>query len=146
MSDTTNYRAARVPEAKSPEEYTYVERRAEILELIDEAGHPENLVQRRLATRYDVSGAQISKDFDRIREFIRDTLGARRHAISETVFRKAIREKVEAGDMDGAVDAVQAWNEYLREEGVRDVEPEQRKTEISGAVWEDLTGYYEEDE
>jgi hypothetical protein len=133
MSDTqTEYRAVNVPADKPPSEYSYVERRAEILELIEEAGHPDALTKTRLADRYDISPAQITKDFDRLREYIRDTLGHHRHAISEALYHKAIKEYTDQGNYDKAIDALESWNEWLREEGARDIEPPTEKREHTG--------------
>jgi len=130
MSDITDYRATSVPEDKPPTEYSYVERRAEILSLIEEAGHPDALTQTRLAERYDTSQSNISKDFNRLQDYIRETLGHQRHAISESLYRKALKEYTDRGEYDKAIDALESWNEWLREEGARDVEPETQ--EVTG--------------
>ena len=133
MSDSqTNYRAVNIPADTAPPDYSYTARRAEILQLIEEAGHPDSLNQSRLADRYDVARSTISRDFDRIREFIQESIGTHRHAISASVYRKAIKEFTERGDYDDAIDAVESWNEWLREEGVREVEPETERRELSG--------------
>jgi protein involved in polysaccharide export with SLBB domain len=135
MSDDTNYRAVTVPEDVPPAEYSYVQRRAEILQLIEEAGHPDALTQRRLADRYDVSPAQICKDFKRLRSFLADSIGQRRRTISETVYRKAIREYTDRGEYSEAIDALESWNEWLREEGVRDVQPVGAEVAVEGGGW-----------
>jgi len=135
MSDSqTNYRAVNIPADTAPPDYSYTARRAEILQLVEEAGHPDSLNQSRLADRYDVAPSTISRDFDRIREFIQESIGAHRHAISASVYRKAIREFTERGDYDDAIDAVESWNEWLREEGARNVEPSTEKRELAGEV------------
>jgi len=135
MSDT-NYRAVTVPDDVPPAEYSYVVRRAEILELIEEAGHPDAIKKIRIAERYDVSPSQITKDFKRIRDYIRETLGHQRHAISESLYQKAIREYSERGEYDKAIEALESWNEWLREEGIRDTEAEE------AAVTHDATEAY----
>jgi len=126
MSDEqTNYRAVNVPEDTEPEDYSYTERRAEILQLIEEAGHPDAINQSRLADRYDVARSTVNRDFNRVREYYRDHLGDHRHAISASVYRKAIKEYVNRGEFDTAVEVMESWNEWLREEGVRDTEAEE---------------------
>lgn len=132
MSDITDYRAVNVPDDTPPSEYSYVERRAEILSLIEEAGHPDALNQTRLSERYGTSQSNISKDFDRLREYIRDTLGHHRHAISEALYHKAIKEYTDQGNYDKAIDALESWNEWLREEGAREIEPPTEKREHAG--------------
>jgi len=53
MSDV-NYEAVDIPDDKPPSEYHWTERRAEILQLIEKAGHPDSISPTRLADRYDV--------------------------------------------------------------------------------------------
>jgi len=140
-NNTPNYRQIRVPEDVPPEEYSYSQRRAEILQLIEEAGHPDALNQAQLGRRYEVDRSSICRDFKRLREFLRETIGDHRHAVSATVFRKAIREHVEAGEWSDAIDAVESWNDWLREEGARDTEPEELAVEMSASDrYADLVG------
>jgi hypothetical protein len=135
MSDPdTDYRAVNTPDEKPPVEYSYVERRAEILELIEEAGHPDALRRTRLADRYDVNPSTITRDFDRLGDYVRDTLGHQRHAISASLYRKAIKEYTDRGDYDKAIDALESWNEWLREEGARDTEPDEHDVDVSGGI------------
>jgi hypothetical protein len=140
MSDITNYRGVTIPEDTPPSEYSYVERRAEILSLIEEAGHPGALNQTQLAGRYDTSQSNISKDFDRLREYIRDTLGHQRHAISAALYRKAIKQYTDNGEYDKAIEALESWNEWLREEGARDTEPPEHQLSGEMSVVEFLSG------
>jgi len=120
----TDYDAYQVPEDKPAAEYNHNERRAEILDLMREAGHPDQLNQTRLAERYGCDQSRISRDFKRLREYIRDSLGTHRHTITDSVYRKAVKQYTDRGDYDKAIDALESWNEWLREEGARDVEPE----------------------
>ena len=53
MSDV-NHEAVDIPDDKPPSEYHWTERRAEILQLIAKAGHPDSISPTRLADRYDV--------------------------------------------------------------------------------------------
>ncbi len=123
MSDI-DYRAVNVPEQKPPSDYSYVERRAEELQLIEEAGHPRAISQQRLADRYDVSQGQISQDFDRLRTFITKTIDHDTvDAITETVFQKSIKELVEQGEYMDAVRATEKWNDWLMNRGKVDKEP-----------------------
>lgn len=70
MAEAPDYRAVEPPPEKEPEDYSYVERRAEILSAIERAGSPSNINQHRLADRYGVSDSQISQDVDRLGEYI----------------------------------------------------------------------------
>ena len=123
MSDSIDYRGIPIPDDKRPPEYDWRERRAEILSLIEQAGHPGLLNQTQLADRYDTSQSNISKDFDRLREFYDDYLGQDFRMISEATYRKAVREFVDRGEYDKAVDAVESWNDWLDGEGIRTESP-----------------------
>ena len=133
MSNKPDYRAVNVPEDKPPSEYTYVERRAETLQLIEQAGHPRAINQTRLAERYDVSQGQISQDVDRLRSFIVDHIDEDTvDAITETVYQKSVQELMSNGEYKDAVKAVKSWNEWLMDRGKVDKEPE--KIEHGGNV------------
>jgi len=130
-----DYDAITIPEDKPPEEYQYNERRAEILKLVREKGDPQALDQYRLAGRYGVSQAQISKDMKRIRTWIAhnlDTTKAR--AFSQTAYRKCIRELMDQNEFGKAARAIDSWNNWLAEESVRDPEPEKQEVEHTGDV------------
>jgi len=128
MSSEIDYRATNIPEQKPPAEYSYVERRAETLQLIEEAGHPRAISQTRLADRYGVSQGQISQDIDRLRDYINENIDeAAVDAITETVYQKSIRELVESGEYKDAVKAVESWNNWLMDRGKVDKEPDEMK-------------------
>jgi len=135
MSNDIDYRAANVPEGKAPDEYTYVERRAEELQLIEEAGHPRAISQTRLADRYGVSQGQISQDIDRLRDYINENIDATTvDAITETVYQKSIKELVESGEYKDAVKAVESWNDWLMDRGKVEKEPDKHEVDGSGIV------------
>lgn len=111
-SSEPDYAAVSVP-AKSRTTYTYVERRAEILQLIEEAGHPRALNQRELADRYDVSQQQISKDLDRLDEYIRARIASRRDLKIETALDRSLRGLLEEGEYYQAAKVAKMLDEYL---------------------------------
>jgi len=135
MSNTINYRSVDVPDTKPPDEYDYRERRAEILQLIEEAGHPRAINQTRIADRYGVSQGQISKDIQRLREFICENIDERTvDSITEVVYQKAIRELMDKGDHYKAVKAAESWNDWLMDRGKVDKEPDKHEVDGSGIV------------
>lgn len=137
----TDYDAYQIPEDKPASEYNHNERRAEILQLMREAGHPDQLNQNRLAQRYGVNQSTISRDFKRLREHIRDSLGTHRHTITDSVYRKAIKEYTDRGEYDKAIQSLESWNEWLREEGARDTEPDETTVNVSAEErFADLVG------
>ena len=135
MSNEPDYRAVNVPEDKPPSEFTYVERRAETLQLIEQAGHPRAINQSRLADRYDVSQGQISQDVDRLRGYIVDNIDETTvDSITETVYQKSVQELMSNGDYKDAVKAVESWNDWLMDRGKVDKEPDKHEVDGSGIV------------
>ena len=98
MSGEIDYESIDPPEDASPEEYHYTARRAEILQLIREAGHPRAINQTSLAARYDTTQSNISNDFDVLADFVDRTLGKRRVLTSDAVYDKSIRELQNDGE------------------------------------------------
>ena len=105
--------AAIMPSGKPPTEYSYAERRAEILQQIEDVGHPSALNQTELADRYGVSQQQISKDLDRLDEFVRGRLGRRRDLEIGSVLQRCMTGALEEGDYNAARKAATAYDEYL---------------------------------
>ena len=137
MSNKPDYRAVNVPEDKPPSEYTYVERRAETLQLIEQAGHPRAINQTRLAERYDVSQGQISQDVDRLRSFIVDHIDEDTvDAITETVYQKSVQELMSNGEYKDAVKAVESWNNWLMDRGKVRKEADKHEIDHSGSLFD----------
>ena len=135
MTNNIDYRGVELPDDKPPTDYHYTERRAEILQLIEEAGHPRAINQTRLADRYDVSQGQISKDVTRLRTFINEHIDESTvDSITETVYQKSIRELMDKGDHYKAVKAAESWNNWLMDRGKVEKEPDKHEVEGSGIV------------
>lgn len=115
MTSDIDYTAVDLPEEKPRTEYTYVERRAELLQRIQQAGHPRTLNQTEVADTYGVSQQQISQDLDRLAEHISANLGARRDLITEAVFHRAIAGLLEKEEYRKAAQTVKDWNDWLIE-------------------------------
>lgn len=111
-SNAPDYLAVDVP-SKPPTEYSYVERRAEELQLIEQSGHPAALNQTELADRYGVSQQQISKDFDRLQSYIKEHLGDRRDLVALNVYDRAICDLFEDGEPYKAAQVASMREEYL---------------------------------
>lgn len=113
-SNQPDYGSVDLP-SKAPSEYHYTERRAELLQLVQQAGHPRALNQSELAERYGVCQQQISKDLDRLGEYTTETLGERRDLVTEAVFHRAIDGLLEEGEWRKAAQTVKDWNDWLVE-------------------------------
>jgi len=121
-----------VPGKKAPEDYTYVERRAEILNLILERGSPHGVKQARLAERYDVSESQISQDMDRLRSHVDNHLGRSAKMTTRALYQKTIEDLRDEGEYREAFEVAMEWNRWLQDIGKQETEPE--KHEISGEL------------
>jgi hypothetical protein len=122
------------PPQKSPSEYSYAERRAEILQLIEEQGHPYGFNKSELGRRYGVSHEQIRKDFERVRKYYRGRIGSDAKSDSELAYRKIIREHLSNGDYEKARRALDSWNGWLFDIGAQEKEPEKSEVEHSGEI------------
>lgn len=111
-SNQPDYQALEIP-TKSPSEFSYTERRADLLQQVLDLGHPSMINQTEAAERYEISQQQVSKDLDRLGEYIESNLGARRDLITESVYHRAIRGLLEEGEYRDAARTVSDWNEYL---------------------------------
>lgn len=126
----TDYSQVPVPEQTPPEEYTYNERRAEILQLIERKGHPWGFNYTQLGERYGVTRQQIAKDFDRIKDWYGDNIGEDAKQASDLAYRRIVQEHMDNGDFEKARRALDSWNGWLEDRGFEEKEPE--KVEHSG--------------
>jgi len=115
-SDGTDYDAVEIP-ATDPADYSWRERRAELLQQIRDVGHPSALNQTELADRYGCSQQQISKDFDRLAAYVREHAVDRdRRALTvDAVIQRSIQGMLEEGDYRKAARTAVEWDEWLRE-------------------------------
>lgn len=113
-NNSPNYSSVAIP-AKPPSEYTYVQRRADLLDQIYELGHPSMIHQGEAAERYGVSQSQISKDLSRLAEHVDTELGSRRALATDAVFKRAIRGLLEEEDYRDAARTIKDWNDWITE-------------------------------
>jgi len=150
--DGPNYAAISPPDEKHPKDYTYVERRAEIYRLIEEAGHPHNLErsQAELGKRYGVSQKQISKDIQRLREFEAEHNSERSKSVTSWLAEKAVMQAVQNDNFEKAMKLQLKYNEFLFDIG--GLERESTTVSIEGdagqtymAMLEEAHQKYEDD-
>lgn len=110
-----DYRSVEIPENESPEDYHYTARRAEVLKMVEEAGHPRVLNQSRLADRYDCSPANINNDLDVLGDYVEESLGKRRYLTASAVFDKCIQELLEDGEWRKAAQTLKDREEWVTE-------------------------------
>jgi hypothetical protein len=110
----TDYGSVSIPEDKSPKNYHWTERRAEILQRIEEKGHPSAVSQTALTERYGVSHGQISQDMDALADHVRDRLHdrGRRALVVDSVVQHCVQELMEEGKYRKAAMTVLEWSEF----------------------------------
>lgn len=115
--DSPDYTAVEIPTTKPPDEFTYQERRADLLRQIRDLGHPSMINQVEAADRYGVSQAQISKDLGRLAESVREHVVDRdRRAFTvDSVVRRAIQGLLEEGEYRKAAQTAMEWDEWITE-------------------------------
>jgi hypothetical protein len=121
-SNTVDYSEVDLPD-KPRTEWHYTQRRAELLQLVREAGHPGDINQTKIAERFDVSQQQISKDLDRIGDHIRSNTSIQRRTLRvDSTINRAIRGLLDDGDYYKAGQLALDYDEWLRESGIGDAD------------------------
>lgn len=131
------YKEVHIPSGKDPEEYTYHERRAELLQAAIEAGHPDMLNRTRFAERYDVSQPTITRDIQALQEEIHEDLSSDAEFVTATIYRRAIREKADRGDWMEAVSIAESWNEWLFNIGEQEKAPDKMEMDLDASIEKD---------
>lgn len=110
-----DYSAVNIPDDTPRSEYSYVERRAELLNLIERHGAPSALNQSELAGEYGVSQQQISKDFKRLSKHIHDRLAdrERRALIVDSAVKKAIEGLMDRAEYRKAAKTALQYDEWI---------------------------------
>jgi len=114
-----NYREINPPPDKNPEDYTPAERRAELFDAIERAGHYRNLQRsyRQLGEQYGVSKQQIRKDIVRVLEWKEKHLSPHAKVELETLKTKAVQELIDRGELEKAYRIMSEHYENLQEMG-----------------------------
>lgn len=133
-----NYRQLSPPEDKRPEEYTWAERRGELYDMIERAGHYRNLEQsqRDLGRRYSVSHTTIQKDIAKVLEQWGEQLGEHAKAELDTIKTRAVQDLLDDNKSDKAYYLMMNHYQTLMDAGVKERAPD--KTELSGGL--DISG------
>jgi len=116
-ADAPDYGSVEIP-AKPPTEFTYHERRADLLQQIRDLGTPDAINQTEAADRYGVSQQQISKDLDRIADAVREhmTDRSRRTLTTDAVLRRSIRGLLAEDEYRKAAQTALERDEWIREQ------------------------------
>ena len=130
-----DYLAVDVPTNRSPTDYNFNERRRCLLDQIRELGHPSLLPrQEELADEFGVSQQQISKDLDRIAEYVSACHLAnrdRRALVVDSVMDKCVRELLRAGEYRQAARTIMEWSEWADSRDLDALEARVERTEAA---------------
>jgi len=129
-----NYTEVPIPDDKPRSEYSYVERRAAILKIIEKRGHPWGLNKSQLGREFGVSDAQIHKDLDRIKDYYSNRIGAEAKTTSELAYKRIIKDHLQNDELTEARKALDSWNDWLQTTGHQEKEPDKHELESSGIV------------
>ena len=113
MPTAIDYRTVEIPDEKPRNDFSYTQRRAEILDVMREVGHPDRVRQAKLADQYGVNQSTISRDLTALAEYADDTLGDRRTFVSQLAFDRAIRGLLEEEEWRKVAQTVKDWNEWI---------------------------------
>lgn len=127
----TDYNRVDIDDDKDPTEYHYTERRAEILDFIEQAGSPKRLNTAQLAERYGVTDSQIYQDYDRLAEFVSEVLGERAELRTQALYERTVNKLLSEGDVEGAWRVTMEWNDWLVDRGALDKTPEKLEAEVT---------------
>lgn len=130
----TEYHEITLPENKPRTEYSYTERRAAILRIIERKGHPWGLNKSQLGREFGVSDAQIHKDLDRIKEYYSNRIGTDAESASEIAYKRILQEQMDNGEYEKARRTLDSWNGWLQDTGNQEKEPDQHEVEGEGIV------------
>lgn len=136
MSNNPNYRKLSPPDDIPPTEWSWTDRRAEIYDMIERAGHYRNLQrsQRDLARRYDVALSTLQNDIQRVTAFQATHLGDGAEHELETLKNSAIQEYIENGQKAKAYYLMMNHYEILMEAGIKAKAADKHEVEHSGTV------------
>lgn len=127
MTEHPNYRDITAPLDKPYPEYTYVERRAKLYDMIEQAGHYRNLqrTQRQIAEQFGVSHTTIGNDISAVNEWIAQNVGDNAEVELESLKNTAVQELVDQGRPDDAYRIMAEHYKILQDMGVKDREPDE---------------------
>jgi len=117
-----NYFEIKVPEDKDPKKYNTNERRAELLQMIMTAGHPDAIGRVESARRYGVTHVAIVKDIQVLGECMKHFLGDKVRMITPVVFNRVIRDLMKGTNKDkfNAAKLLGDWNSWMFDTGLQE--------------------------
>lgn len=126
MTEHIDYESIDVPEDKHPTDYTYNEKRAEIVRLWKESNDPYSEISpTKLAKRYGQTKSTLHDDIEIVKEYLREKIGKDDELKSDIGFDRAIRKLEQQGKWYKAAKVRKMKWEWLHDSGIKQKEPEQ---------------------
>ena len=128
-----DYTTLKVPDDKSPEEFTHHERRADLLRRCVDAGSPLAVNQSAVADEYQVSRTTVWRDMKRLRESVDESLGSDAKLTARTVFESVLDDLHAADDWrasKAAFDVMMDWQDWLADIGEQHREPDRSEVGV----------------
>lgn len=113
--NSASYADVPIPSTKPREEFSAEERRAEILDIITQLGHPSRVNQTELAGRYGVSQPMIHKDLDAIADHVAARVGERHELEIESVFQRSIQGLLDDEEWRKAARTAKDYADWMTE-------------------------------
>jgi len=136
MTEQIDYQAVEVPEDKRPPEYTYTEKRAEIVRLWKQSNDPYTEISpTRLAERYEQAKSTLHEDIEIVKEYLRENIGTDDDIKTDLGFDRAIKKLEEQGKWHKAAKVRKMKYDWLHETGHKDKEPEEYEIEHDGPIF-----------
>ena len=135
MSDI-DYRAVDLPDDKDPEDYSYIERRAQILVAVERVGSPRRLNGAELGRRYGVTRETIRRDLERLGEYVDESIGSDTHTLEASSFLwRCCQELMDEGEWRQAARTYKDLEEWRRNESLEELVEriEKLEEELHGA-------------
>lgn len=109
------YAGVEIPGEKPPSEFSTGERRAAILRVIRDLGHPSMVNQTELAERYGVSQPTIHRDIKALGEDVSGQVDELHDLEVESVFRRSIRGLLNQGEWRKAARTASDYAEWMND-------------------------------
>lgn len=125
-----NLRGIEPPLDEEPEDWERFEKCAWLYNEVKEAGHPDLINKSEAAEFFGVTYQTVYNYLnDYVYPYMRAEVGDRHLETSNSVYQRAVRELMQAGEFEKAARVNKMWNDFLSERGVADKEPDKHEIE-----------------
>lgn len=121
-----DYMSVKEPTDKPFSQYNYIERRANLLRETLSVGSSRLLNRTKLADKFNVAISTISRDIDRVDEYMANNIDETKgKALINTAFTRIYHQLLGQGELKDAWKVLKEFKDYLHDIGVIKKEAEQ---------------------